>query len=69
MFTTLKDWRIAKDKTVAQAAEDAGVTPAMWSRWENNRREVPPKRVVRLAALTGIPCETLRPDVFGEAAQ
>lgn len=69
MFTTLKDWRIAEGKNVAQAAEAAGVTPAMWSRWENNRREVPPKRVARLAALTGIPCETLRPDVFGEAAQ
>lgn len=69
MFTSLKDWRIAQEKTVAQAAEAAGVTPAMWSRWENNRRDVPPKRVHILATLTGIPREKLRPDVFGEAAQ
>jgi transcriptional regulator with XRE-family HTH domain len=69
MFTTLRDWRIAQEKTVAQAAEAAGVTPAMWSRWENNRRDVPPKRVQSLATLTGIPREKLRPDVFGEAQQ
>lgn len=68
MFTTLKDWRLAKGKNVAQAAEAAGVTPAMWSRWENQKRQLPPTRVPSIAALTGIPRESLRPDVFAEEA-
>lgn len=69
MFTTLKDWRIAQEKTVAQAAEAAGVTPAMWSRWENHKRKLPPTRVADMELLTGIPSHKLRPDVFREVQQ
>jgi len=69
MFTTLKDWRIAQGKNLAQAAEAAGVTPAMWSRWETQKRKVPATRVADIEALTGIPGHKLRPDVFREAQQ
>lgn len=62
MTMTLKQWR--GERKTEEVATLAGVTPAMWSRWENLKRRIPAERVVELERLTGIPREELRPDVF-----
>jgi len=67
MNTPLKAWRIAADRKPADVAADAGVTVAMWNRWENGTRQVPATRVVDIEALTGVSRHALRPDVFGDA--
>jgi len=66
MNTPLKTWRIGADRKPAEVAGDAGVTVAMWNRWENGTRQVPATRVVEIEALTGVSRHVLRPDVFGE---
>lgn len=65
MHTILKRWREAAGKSVTEAAEAAGVTPAMWSRWENNRRDVPVERAIAFEEVIGISKHDLRPDIFG----
>lgn len=72
MSTILKTWREETDKSVTAAAEAAGVTPAMWSRWENERRPIPVERALDLERVVGISRHDLRPDIFGpkpEAAE
>lgn len=66
MSTILKTWRESASKSVTEAAQAAGVTPAMWSRWENERRAIPVERAVDLERLIGIPRSDLRPDIFGQ---
>lgn len=68
MKNFLKTWRVNSNKSVTEAASDAGVTPAMWSRWENDRRRVPAERAVSLEERIGIPKHKLRPDLFKEGA-
>jgi len=65
MFSDLKHWRIATGKSMEAAAAAAGVTAAMWSRWESGRRRVPAERVLELEQLTTVSRHLLRPDVFG----
>lgn len=65
--TPLKRWRISAGFTPQQAADHIGVTLPMWSRWENDRRSVPAKRVLDLETKTGVSRHVLRPDVFGSA--
>lgn len=69
MSEHLKKWRLAANKSVDCASKDAGVTIAMWSRWENGRRKVPAERVLDLERITGVSRHFLRPDVFGPAPQ
>jgi len=65
---SLKDWRKSQGLRLDDVAQMLGVTAAMWSRWENGSRRVPPPRVADVAKITGIPREAIRPDIF-EAAQ
>lgn len=67
MSTSLKDWRASAQITAEKAAEMAGVTVAMWSRFETGARRIPAERVLDIEAFTGISRHDLRPDVFGEA--
>lgn len=64
MSTALKAWREANELKVNEAAEKAGVTSAMWSRWEHSVRQVPAERAVELERRIGIPRHLLRPDLF-----
>lgn len=63
MSTLLKSWRGSRPAEDVAAA--LGVTVPMWSRWENGRRPIPPKRVLGVEKLTGISRHTLRPDIYG----
>lgn len=71
MENSLRLWRESRQFSVTQAAESVGVTPAMWSRWENERRRIPAERVAELASKTGIERHNLRPDLYepAEAAE
>lgn len=71
MSTALKTWREANELKVNEAAAQAGVTSAMWSRWENSVRQVPAERAVEMEKRIGIPRHQLRPDLFAapEAAE
>lgn len=64
-FGPLGTWRVETDKSVTDAAKAAGVTPAMWSRWENNKRLVPAERAVKLEDAIGVSRHDMRPDIFG----
>jgi DNA-binding transcriptional regulator YdaS (Cro superfamily) len=63
--TPLRRWRKASKLTPQQAADHIGVTVPMWSRWENQARDVPAVRVLDIEAKTGVSRHELRPDVFG----
>jgi transcriptional regulator with XRE-family HTH domain len=65
MNPILKTWREKAEFSVTEAAQAAGVTPAMWSRWENNKRDVPVERAIALEEVIGISKHDLRPDIFG----
>ncbi|HWU19354.1 MAG TPA: YdaS family helix-turn-helix protein [Devosia sp.] len=67
MSTPLKAWRVGAQKSAEDVARAAGVTLAMWSRWETGARQVPADRVLTIEAITGISRHDLRPDVFGPA--
>lgn len=67
MSTPLKTWRTGAQKSAEDVAREAGVTLAMWSRWETGARQVPADRVLGIEAITGISRHELRPDVFGPA--
>lgn len=64
MSTALKTWREANELKVDEAAARAGVTAAMWSRWENLVRPIPAERAVDIERRTGIPRQLLRPDLY-----
>jgi DNA-binding transcriptional regulator YdaS (Cro superfamily) len=67
MSTPLKDWRASTGRSAEDVANSAGVTLAMWSRWETGARQLPADRVLDIEALTGVSRHDLRPDVFGPA--
>lgn len=71
MSKALKAWRQSQQKSLEEVARDAGVTAAMWSRFENEKRRVPAERVLEIESMTGVSRHELRPDVFGplEAAE
>ena len=66
MSTSLKSWRARVNRTADDVAKEAGVTLAMWSRWETGARRIPAERVIDIERITGIPRNELRPDVFAE---
>lgn len=47
-------------------ARDLDVTPGAVTQWADT--QVPAERIFKVAELTGIPIEKLRPDLFGAAA-
>lgn len=69
MSTPIKQWRQQVGKAADEVAREAGVTLAMWSRWETGARQVPPARVLDVERITGISRHDLRPDVFGVKPQ
>jgi transcriptional regulator with XRE-family HTH domain len=66
-FTALRNWRLTKVKpsTLAKAGELLGVSESQMSRYENGWRRVPPEKVLHYEAITDIPREELRPDLYG----
>jgi DNA-binding transcriptional regulator YdaS (Cro superfamily) len=67
MSTPIKSWRQQASRAAEDVAKEAGVTLAMWSRWETGARQVPAARVLDVERITGISRHELRPDVFGPA--
>lgn len=60
------DWLSAERGRLTKLANAIGVTHGAISQW----RRVPAERVGQVSAVTGIPHEALRPDLFNvEAAQ
>jgi DNA-binding transcriptional regulator YdaS (Cro superfamily) len=67
-MNALREWRkkLAPEfQSLEAAAKLLGVSKAQLSRYENGRRQVAPERVGHFEAITNIPREVLRPDVFG----
>lgn len=69
MSTPIKAWRQRVNRPAEDVATEAGVTLAMWSRWETGARQLPASRVLDVERITGISRHDLRPDVFGPAKQ
>lgn len=67
MSTPIKLWRQQANRSAEDVATEAGVTLAMWSRWETGSRALPAARVLDVERITGISRHDLRPDVFGPA--
>lgn len=63
MEKPLYEWRTRKGLTIAEASARIEVTEGMWSRWENNKRQIPAERVIAISNLTGIPRDQLRSDL------
>lgn len=65
----LRKWRARLPKgfnSLAQAGALLGISAPQMYRYENGLRRFPPERVLAVSAVTGIPPEVLRPDVFGK---
>jgi DNA-binding transcriptional regulator YdaS (Cro superfamily) len=62
----LKKWRIDQDPPmpVKDVARLLGISEEHLWRLENGKRQISPKRVLRISELTGIPPHVLRPDIF-----
>ena len=67
MTTPIKQWRKSAGRSPSDVATEAGVTLAMWNRWENGTRQVPAARVMDIERITGVSRHELRPDIFGPA--
>lgn len=62
--TPLKQWRTDRKLTPKEAADFIGVSLPTWSRWENDKRQIPAERVPVISDKTGLAWNVLRPDVF-----
>lgn len=56
-----------RDLTRVGLAQQLGVTPSMLSHICSGRRQPGVALTKKIEALTGIPRENLRPDIFGDA--
>ena len=61
----LKSFLETKKLTQAELAKRIGISQPSLNKWLANGR-VPPRRVRRVEAVTGIPAEKLCPEVFGK---
>lgn len=52
-------------RTLEAAGNLLGVTGVQQYRYEHDLRRVPPEKVLAVSAITRIPPEVLRPDIFG----
>lgn len=63
----LKTFREARNLSCAELGRMVGVTRATVLRWEDGTRRIGVTLLPRVAQVTGIPREKLRPDIFGDA--
>lgn len=63
----LKTFRARHNMTLAELGRLVGVSRGTVFRWEDGSRSVSIKRLGKVAEVTGIPREKLRPDIFGDA--
>lgn len=71
-MNALRQFRATENLTLAALAARIGVTKATVSRWERGERKIDENLIAVVAAETGIPAATLRPDLaalFQEAGQ
>jgi hypothetical protein len=64
----LRKWREGLPqgyRTLEAAGAMLGVTGVQMHRYENDKRRIPPEKVISVSAVTQIPPEILRPDIFG----
>jgi DNA-binding transcriptional regulator YdaS (Cro superfamily) len=59
-------YRQTKGLTQAQFGAPLGVSKATVLRWEEGRIRIPADRVVEIERHTGIPRESLRPDLYAD---
>lgn len=59
----LRDWRKAKGISTEEAGRRVGVSGVQWHRYEAGTRQIAPDRLMAISRETGIPAETLRPDL------
>jgi DNA-binding transcriptional regulator YdaS (Cro superfamily) len=64
----LRTWRKANKISATEAGKRIGVGRVQWFRMETGERSVAADKVLLVEAMTGIPRQELRPDVFGESA-
>jgi len=62
MTEHLKTWRLKRNLTQTEAAEQAGVRQPSWAKWESGK--VPPEQCLTVHRLTAIPLHVLRPDIY-----
>jgi DNA-binding transcriptional regulator YdaS (Cro superfamily) len=62
-----RDWRLGlrDHHTLKAAGSLLGVSAVQMHRYEKGEQKVPATKVREIEAITGIPREILRPDVFG----
>lgn len=62
----LREWRKSQGMTLAAAGALIDVSAVTWLRYETGDRKPAPQKIGQLSAMTGIPREYLRPDIFAE---
>ena len=66
----LRDWRqrlspkIGDGGSMVAAGRILGISKVEYWRWETGRRRIPPEKVPYVEAITRVPREVLRPDVY-----
>lgn len=65
--TPLAKYRADKSLSLDALGEWFGVNKTTIMRWEQGKVPIPVKRLAKIAAVTGIPRERLRPDIYGAA--
>lgn len=66
-INALRAWRLslpASQGTFVAAGRLLGISKVELWRWETGKRRIPPEKVPAIEAITGIPRELLRPDVY-----
>jgi len=66
MSNPLTDYRTDNNLSLEALGEKFGVNKSTVLRWEEG--QVTAERAVEIEAITGIPRQKLRPDIFGDAA-
>jgi transcriptional regulator with XRE-family HTH domain len=64
MLQVLIRWRVAHGYTQAEVGRMFGISGAQVCRYERRKKRIPPEKVPAISAVTGIPPELLRPDVY-----
>lgn len=66
METPLAKYRATEALSLEAMGDRLDVNKTTIMRWENGRVLIPFHRLAKIVAITGIPREQLRPDIFGE---
>lgn len=59
----LRAWRKANNLSTDDAGKRVGVSGVQWHRYEAGTRQIAHDKLERVAAVTGLPVEALRPDL------